>query len=174
MNIQFKLLTFEDVGNVFKAVDENREYLGQWLPWVEKTKNIYDTMEFIKSTEDEYSKGVGYHFNLLYNDVFVGLIAFHSIDGNSAEIGYWIVEKYSNKGIMTSACEKLIEMGFNKLNFENIIIGCAIGNNKSSRIAEKLKFNKIDKIKYNVYTIKDRKIDVEYYLLSKNRWSGFQ
>ena len=37
---------------LFAAVDRNREYLREWLPWVDSTKSPKDIRSFIQTTRE--------------------------------------------------------------------------------------------------------------------------
>jgi len=49
-----------------------------------------------------------------------GAVGFHRIEGHKAEIGYWLAERYWNKGIMTAAVKLATEIGFKKLKLKRI------------------------------------------------------
>ena len=59
---------------------------------------------------------------------------------DSAEIGYWIGEKYQNKGIITKASRILIERAFKDLNVNGIYGTFNLDNFKSKKVMEKLRF----------------------------------
>lgn len=50
----------------------------------------------------------------------IGLTPGEDIERISAEVGYWLGEKYWGKGITSSALKGTIDYGFNELNLERI------------------------------------------------------
>ncbi|WP_369127116.1 GNAT family N-acetyltransferase, partial [Candidatus Cardinium sp. cBcalN2] len=59
-------------------------------------------------------------------------------------MGYWIGEAFQGLGIVTSACAKLVAIGFHQLALNVIAIRCAIDNRKSQNIPIRLGFKKSD------------------------------
>ena len=55
-DIEIKLLEPADAEAVFAAVDRDREYLREWLPWVDSTHSLEDVRHFI---EEVVSRAVG-------------------------------------------------------------------------------------------------------------------
>jgi len=46
-DIQLKLLEIRDAEEVFTLTEASRQYLRQWLPWVDMTKTVEDSKSFI-------------------------------------------------------------------------------------------------------------------------------
>jgi len=85
-----------------------------------------------------YQLPVGYAIIDLTNDKMIGTVDFHTIVSEGVvEAGYCLNRKYWNKGIMTKALNKLIEVGFYFHNYHKIIIGHANDNYGSKRVIEK-------------------------------------
>lgn len=131
-----------DAGELFRLVNRCRPYLSEWLPWVGATKFEKDTFDFILSQKRAQREGTGLSFVILKNKTIVGMISYISIQPRipSAEIGYWLGEKFQGEGIMLRACKALVGYGFTKLKFHRIVIQCAEENHKSRAIPEKLNF----------------------------------
>ena len=141
-NIELKQIELSDSINVFETIDNEREYLGKWLPFVAITKELEDIETFIKSSLNLSKDKLEYTFTIRYEDKFGGIISLKEIDklNKKAEIGYWISEKYQKKGIITKSVEKLYDFAFNQEKLNRIQIKCALGNKKSINIPEKLGF----------------------------------
>jgi len=60
------------------------------------------------------------NFVIDINGEVVGAVGFHRIEGHKAEIGYWLAEKYWNKGIMTVTVKLVTKFGFNRLKLKRI------------------------------------------------------
>ena len=50
--ILLKQLEETDAATIFQIIDSQREYLGEWLPFVASTKTIDDTLGFIRSVNE--------------------------------------------------------------------------------------------------------------------------
>jgi len=70
----------------------------------------------------------------------IGLAPGEDIERISAELGYWLGEKYWGKGITSSAVKGILEYGFNELGLERIFAKPFEHNTASRRILEKNDF----------------------------------
>ena len=79
----------------------------------------------------------------------IGTCGFSRIDfiNDIGEIGYVISPEYRGNGYATEAAEKIINFGFNKLNFNRIEAKYIVGNDASRAVMEKcgLKFEGISR-----------------------------
>ncbi len=142
--IALKLPSFKDAEELFAVVDRNRNYLRQYLPWVDHNVSVNNTKAFIKECRKQFKNSSGFSLCIFYQGKIVGTIGLHYIDkvNRKTEIGYWISEDYQSKGIILKSCLALITYFFDKLKLHRIEIHCAIHNEASQRIPEKLRFTK--------------------------------
>lgn len=131
-------LSVDDIFKIFNTLNNEREYLREWLPFVDTTREVEDTGNYVRYVLQTADK----QFTIYYNDQFVGLIGFKDTDADNKkiEIGYWLSQNAQGKGIMTQSVSKLVEYAFNEMGMNRIQIKVAVGNNKSRRIPEKLGF----------------------------------
>jgi RimJ/RimL family protein N-acetyltransferase len=57
--LELRLLQMSDADELFAQVDANRAYLRQWLPWLDTTKALTDTQEFIRYTLQQFAENQG-------------------------------------------------------------------------------------------------------------------
>ena len=146
-NIELQKLDVDDSHKLFQLIDKNRDELREHLGWLDKNKTELDTKNFIEFKQKEEKELKSITYKIVYNDEIVGIIDLHDIEKNKADIGYWLDKDQYGKGIMTIAVNKLIDIGFNKYNFEILNIFCGINNVKSQNIAKRLNFKYIETIK---------------------------
>jgi ribosomal-protein-serine acetyltransferase len=128
----------EDLDAIWAAVEEDRDRLGEWMPWIETTRTRDDERIWLERVveagslegcgiwvEGEFAGGIG-----LMLDPF----------GFVAEIGYWIRSRYEGRGLVTRACEALIGHAFDALALHRIVIRAGVQNTRSRAIAERLGF----------------------------------
>ncbi|MFV0531611.1 MAG: GNAT family N-acetyltransferase [Flavobacteriales bacterium] len=141
-DIEIRLLKLSDSIDIFRTIDSQREYLGKWLPFVEHTKELKDTEDFVKSVVNIPHNKQEYIFTIRKQDEFVGLIGLKTIDNENkkTEIGYWLSEKFQKQGIITKSVRKLCEFAFHELHLNRIQIKCAVRNESSKNIPKKLGF----------------------------------
>ena len=140
--IQLRLLELPDSVDIFRTIDEQREYLGRWLPFVEFTKELKDTEAFVNSVVNAPEDWFEYTFTIRKHNLFVGLIGLKSTDkaNKKTEIGYWLSEKYQKQGIVSKSVDKLCDFAFNELGMNRIQVKCAVGNEPSIKIPKRLGF----------------------------------
>lgn len=141
-NITLEKLALGHAQTLFNLTNANREYLREWLPWLDSIKSCSDTQKFIESTIEASSAGGAPNFAIIYEGAMCGVAGFHKINHQHkvGSIGYWLSEKYVGNGIMTASVKALLNIGFGEFNLNKIEIHCAEGNTKSRAIPERLGF----------------------------------
>ena len=121
-------------------VDDNRDYLSRWLPWVPKSRNAEHFLAFINQTIKEREEQKSLVLGVFWRGQLVGVCGFNRLDWQLgvAEIGYWLAANHQGKGIMTKACRWLINYGFKELKMAKIQLSSAVENKPSRHIATRL------------------------------------
>lgn len=167
--ILLRPLQVDDASEMYNTIDAQREYLGQWLPFVASTTSMAVTKAFVDSTVDADDKT----YTIRKSNKFVGLIGFKAIDkaNRKTEIGYWLSEEYQGLGIMTRAVERLCRYAFEELEINRVQIKCAVGNISSSNIPKRLGFH-FEGIERAGELFSDGCFaDIEVYSLLKNEYN---
>lgn len=140
--ITIKPLEATDAQDMFKLIDSQREYLGEWLPFVKHTCDVSYSLNYINSLYGINGNMLEYTFKILIKGKFVGTIGFTGTNkvNSKSEIGYWLSEKYQGQGIITSTVKYLLDLAFTELKLNRIQIKCAVGNTKSINIPKRLNF----------------------------------
>jgi ribosomal-protein-serine acetyltransferase len=128
----------EDLDAIWEAVQQDRERLGAWMPWIETTPTKDEERSWLEHViasgslegcgiwvEGEFAGGIG-----LMLDVF----------GHAAEIGYWIRSGFEGRGLVTRACEVLIDHAFDVVGVHRVVIRAGVENVRSRAIPERLGF----------------------------------
>lgn len=141
-DLELKQLELSDAADIFETIDAQRDYLGKWLPFVEGTKQLSDTENFVRSVVQAPQNHFEYVFAIRKDSEFAGIIGFKDTDpqNQKTEIGYWLSEPYQKQGIITRAVEKLCDFAFNQQGLNRIQIKCAVGNEPSKNIPKRLGF----------------------------------
>jgi len=169
--IVLKEIELSDAEDIFKLIDSDRKNLRTWLSFIDSTKEIEDTKDFIRSILFLPKDIRDLVTVIIYNEQKIGLIGFKLTDfvNKKTEIGYWISKEFENKGIVTKSVVKMIDYAFNTLNLNRIQIKCGIGNEKSSKIPKKLNF-KFEGIERSAELLNGKFIDAEVYSILKDEW----
>lgn len=156
---------------IFNCIDQNREHLHTWLPFVEFTRRVRDTELFIRSIIDKSLDKRDDVFVIWYKEEFAGLIGFKDTDhlNDKTEIGYWLAENMTRKGIAVRSAEKMMNIAFRNMNMNRVRICCGVGNHRSSAIPKKLGF-KYEGTERDGEKHASKYIDLEVYSLLKKEW----
>ncbi|MDA3878951.1 MAG: GNAT family protein [Prolixibacteraceae bacterium] len=169
-SIVLKPMEHDDAQTIFDAIDGNRVFLRRWLPFVDATKTVQDSRAFVKSIVDdaEWRQEV---FTIWHNREFAGLIGLKDVDylNCKLEIGYWLIEKMTGKGIMTQSAEQLISFCFSNMEVNRICIKCAVNNTASSNIPKRLGFT-FEGVERNGERYGSRYLDLEVYSILRKEW----
>jgi len=139
-NILLKEINLGVVESIFQTIDNEREYLIEWLPFVELTQDISFTRQFIENYLN--SDKLDLTCAIYYQFQFAGIIGLKDtdIDNKKTEIGYWLSKSFQGNGIITQSCKVLINFVFNKMKMNRVQIKAATKNLKSWKIPERLGF----------------------------------
>jgi ribosomal-protein-serine acetyltransferase len=140
--LELKLIQIQDSSELFQLVDHNRAHLRQWLPWVDSMTSSLQYHSIILSWIKQYRDHNGFHAGIRYKGKLAGVIGLHSIDwyNNQTTIGYYLGKGFEGKGIMTRTVIALLDYIFFTVHLNRVEIRCAVLNNKSRAIPQKLGF----------------------------------
>ncbi|HZL12169.1 MAG TPA: GNAT family protein [Prolixibacteraceae bacterium] len=167
-----ELLNITHVQSIFNAIDQNRKFLRRWLPFVDFTYKLTDTERFVRSILEKPWAKRDEVYVIWFKHEFAGLIGFKDIDrvNDRIEIGYWLIEKMTGKGIATAATRKMVNLAFRNMNMNRVQIRCAVGNVKSSAIPRRLGFS-FEGIERNGERHDRSYVDLEVFSLLKREWA---
>ena len=141
---QFNLTPLElrDADELFRVTDDNRDYLRQWLPWLDSIKRVEDTRVFIQAGQAQSAQNNGTQLAIRVRHTIVGIVGHHQIDWRNriASLGYWVGEAHQGRGVVTAACRSLVSHAFDEARLNRVEIRCAVGNQKSRAIPQRLGF----------------------------------
>lgn len=134
-----RYLKDDDVESIFNNY-ANDDRVTKFLLWpthktIEDTKKVFD----IWKNEDEIIKKYHYFMILKETNELIGSCAVASMEDGVPEIGIVLGYKYWNKGLMTEACNKLIEQLF-KDGYKKLYMKADANNIGSNRVIQKCGF----------------------------------
>ena len=171
-NLELRPVSLASSGIVFESIHQSRVHLRRWLPFVDATKNVSDTQNFIKSVLRNPCLKQDMVFEIWHSTIFAGLISFKEIDktNNKLELGYWLDQSMTGKGIMVRSVKKLIDHAFQKMKMNRVMIKVAVGNDKSIAIPKKLGFN-FEGVEQAGEFMNGRYQDLEIYSMLTKDWN---
>ena len=128
----------EDAEELFSLVEENREYLREWLPWLDDVSSVEDEKSLIRM--EAQKKGSSKIYLIRISGRIVGVLGLNWVDwdNRSFGLGYWLSEDSTGQGIITKSCSRLIDHCFTNLRLHRSVIEAAVENHSSISVAERL------------------------------------
>ena len=138
-------IDFYEIGNSL----ENTRYI-TWGPF----NNVMESYYFLNERLNSISPNMPNDYVIIDNSLnkVIGQIGYHTYypSTNCAELGFIINKEYSGLGIMTKCLKKMIDLGFEYLNYNKILVGHMDNNIASKRVIEKCDF-KYEGLSLNIF-----------------------
>lgn len=172
-HIKLELTAQKHAEGLFAALNENRNHLSEFLPWVGNMQSVDDFKIYIRNCETMYMEQQEISFVILLDGHIIGRIGLHQLDLNNrnAAIGYWLTKEAEGKGIMTRCCAGLINYAFEQLSLQRIEIKAATGNAKSQAIPIRLGF-KQEGVLRQAELVSGKFLDLILFSMLKEEWLG--
>ena len=156
---------------VFAAVERNRAYLRQWLPWLDHVKSVDDERAFIARSTAQAAANNGFHAGIWRDGDVVGTIGFHYVDwaNRKTELGYWVDQGEQGKGIITRSCRAAVDFAFAEWKLNRVVIFCATGNTRSRAVPERLGFT-LEGVYRQAEWLYDHYVDLAAYAVLAREW----
>lgn len=120
--------------NEYMAAEEVSRYL-RWTPHL----NLRETVGYLEFIQKRYRKGQHADWAVVLNDTgkVIGNCGFTSVDitNECCELGYVLSPAYWGKGYMDEALTALLEVAFQRLEANRVILQILEGNDASVRFA---------------------------------------
>jgi RimJ/RimL family protein N-acetyltransferase len=133
-----------DAPALFEAIEESRQHLAPWMPWVHAYGSVENGLEYIRRSRAHW---------LLRERLPVGIFEVNSgaLLGGSGlerinwdiprfEIGYWLRLSAQGQGYIQEVVRLLTRMAFDDLHAKRVVILMDPRNTRSKRVPERLGF----------------------------------
>tara|TARA_B100000131_G_scaffold48831_1_gene43427 strand:- start:7233 stop:7844 length:612 start_codon:yes stop_codon:yes gene_type:complete len=161
-----------DAEPLFMCVDNNRDYLRLWLPWLDDVTSIDDEISLIRKISENGGWIDGSWLYLIrVNEQIVGVVSLNWVDWNNRSfgLGYWISEDVTGMGIATKSCKRVIQHCFDDLLLHRAVIEAGSENSASISVAERLGMRLEGNSKDREW-LYDRFVDGLMYALTAPEW----
>jgi ribosomal-protein-serine acetyltransferase len=164
-----------DADELFALTAANREYLRQWLPWVDETRELADSKAYVRDALELQRLGLRLDYTLRLHGRMVGTVAFHTLNRahRNAVIGYWLAREATGHGYMTESVRCLLELAFGELGLNRVEIRVAVDNKASQRIADRLGFQSEGVLRQAEW-IYDHFVDLRVAAVLRAEWTAAQ
>jgi ribosomal-protein-serine acetyltransferase len=140
--LEVRQFEMDDADDLYAAVERNRAYLREWLPWVDSTHSAADSRDFIASRVEQFEANLGPNAAIRLDGRIVGAVGCHPIDwlNRNCHIGYWLDAAEQGKGIITRSVAALLDYCFEEAGLHRVTIQCGTENRRSCAIPQRLGF----------------------------------
>lgn len=172
-NLEICLIEKRHASDLFNVCDTNRDHIGEWLPWIDDTQSVDDTMAFIEDSIKQYGNNDGFQAGIWYRGQLVGMIGYlyWNFVNYHTEIGYWLAKDATGNGIMTRCTRVLVDYAFNTLKLNRVIIRFSDGNDKSGNVARRLGFQHEGTERQGI-KLRDKFTDAHTYSILAEEWKS--
>ena len=137
-------LTFETATMLFNTIKENWDFLTRFLYRMRIATAPEDEYAWIYKMNEKWKNMDGPCYAIWTKDgAFIGACDLHSVnyETDSADIGYWLAEKYTGYGYITEAVNAMAD-NFFKRGFNRLTIVMDTENTASEKVAIRCGFTK--------------------------------
>lgn len=168
--VELELAEEHHAQSTFDLTDRNRDHLRPWMPWVDGTQTVDDSLAYLKFVRGEYAAGRQLHCNIRYRGEHVGACGMR-IDriNDKAEIGYWVSRDFQGRGVVTRAARALTAAAFDHLGLYRVTIRAGVDNVRSRAVPERLGFAFEGVLRANE-RVGDRHVDHASYAMLAGEW----
>ena len=173
--VHLELIHFFHAEEMLELVNKNRELLKKWLLWVDFVQTVEDEKKFIKSALERYAKNGLVLCMIFYKGKLSGNVELSIKKGygiTKGELASWMGSAFHGKGIMQKATAKMLEIGFKQYNLNKIMIKCAVSNERSCNVAQKLGMTHEGRQRDEI-VVNDVVMDIDIYAILKREYVKF-
>ena len=133
----------DDLDAVFQAVTDSADHLRPWMPWAADYSRE-SAREFLARSAQGWEDGTAYNYAITTGGALAGGIGLMArIGPGGLEIGYWVHQAYTRRGLATAAAAALVEQAFRLPGVDRVEIVHDELNVASGGVPRKLGFTEV-------------------------------
>ncbi|MFJ3058994.1 GNAT family N-acetyltransferase [Herbaspirillum sp. NPDC087042] len=141
-DIEVRPLDLREVLALYDAVDHSRQAIGQWEAWCTPQYGLLDAQLFLQRAIEHWHGHTAYDFSIIDRSMglVIGAVAINQVSqlNQMANLGYWIRDGYTGRGIAAVAARAAAAFAFGKTGLTRLEVVAQAGNLRSHRVAEKI------------------------------------
>ena len=168
---QLRLLEARHAVQMFALIDSNRTHLREFLPWVDGTRSLEDTLGFRQASLEKFARNQGFDAGIFEHGKLAGVIGLHGISWSHRQtsIGYWLGAEFQGRGLMGRAVNAVLEHCFDGLGLHRVGSAAATVNLRSNAVLVKAGF-KPEGVQRDAEWLYDHFVDHNLYGLLETDW----
>lgn len=140
--VTLRLLHGPDAPALYSVIDGSREFLARHLPWPAECDSVEDVESRIDTWELQADMANGACWGIFEGAQLAGVIILGWIQAAhlSANISYWLGEKFTHRGLATESLRLLSRFAFTELGLNRLEISASVTNAASRAVATRAGF----------------------------------
>lgn len=170
-DFELRLCTYNFAVPAYVLVEQNRDYLRRWLPWVDQTWSPDDISDWIRRGLEQLQRNEGWQAALWYREELAGFVGFKPVDWPNmrTEIGYWLGAAFQGNGLMTDAVRAATDHAFREWGLNRIEIRCSVNNHRSAAIPTRLGYVR-EGVLRQAFKVGDEFQDLQIFAMLREDW----
>lgn len=170
---EMRLLEERHAEEIFALIDQDREYLRPWLPWVDRSTAPEVTRAFIRMALEQFARNEILVTGIWHKKQFAGCVGTVPINWGdlSVEIGYWLGKEYQGLGLATQGVRVILRQAFEEWKLNRVVIRCATENVRSQALPKRLGFVLEGKLR-QAHMVNGEFQDLYVYSKLASEWDG--
>jgi ribosomal-protein-serine acetyltransferase len=138
-SLDLALLEVRHASMLFALVEENREHLRRYLPWVDATRTVNDSITYINATLEQFARSQSVNVGIFTQGMLAGICGYHVIDwaNRRTALGYWLAASFQGRGLMTRSVRALTAHAFSSLGLHRLEIRAALPKTAVGKLSKK-------------------------------------
>lgn len=129
---------------VFEAIQESREHLRRWMPWVGAHQQVEDSEAFARRSAAKWLSREDFCCGIWerHSGRYLGSSGLHPRDWDvpAFEVGYWLRRSAEGHGYVSETVRLLTQLAFETLGANRLFLRCDAQNERSAAVARRLSF----------------------------------
>ena len=153
------------------AVEANLEHLRPWMPWISgEPLSPGDRVALIDQWQVEWERGGDVVIGVFLDGEVVGSSGLHRRRGPSTlEVGYWVHQDHTRKGIATELSAALTSVAFTVAGIDHVEIHHDKANIASAGVPRRLGFTFVEETQNSVTSPGEVGIDCRW-MMDREAW----
>jgi len=134
-----------DAAELMEVMKGNQDHLMPWLPWVAEDQTLGEKIDLLRKFRSQFDTNDNFVYVVRNRESgrLIGGTGLHPRCGlGGTEIGYWLEQGSTGRGLATEFAAALIRVAFEVHDVKFVEIRCEEENERSRRIPERLGFTR--------------------------------
>lgn len=128
---------------LFTLLNADRENFEQWLRWLTRIRTDDEARALVVRFPEKFAADNCFMAGIWREAELLGVILLRYVDRETSttEIEYFLASNARGNGIATRSCEAMVDYAFDEMGLQNVLIKCAMSNERSAMVPQRLGFS---------------------------------